>query len=81
MIYDATMFRNEFDMLRMRIEECQGADVTHVTVESQDTHRAVPKPLHAGQVARGGLQPGVGAGAQPGGADLRLGPRPARALG
>ena len=28
MIWDATMFRDEFDMLRMRVEECEGFEVT-----------------------------------------------------
>jgi Glycosyltransferase family 17 len=43
-IWAPVMFRNEFDMLRMRIEECAGFDVTHVAVEAPWTHRAVPKP-------------------------------------
>ena len=44
MIWAPVMFRNEFDMLRMRIEECDGFNVTHVAVEAPWTHRAVPKP-------------------------------------
>lgn len=46
MIYDAFMFRNEFDMLRMRVEAFEGAEVQHVAVEALWTHRAVPKPRH-----------------------------------
>lgn len=52
MIWCPVMFRNEFDMLRMRIEECDGAGVEHVAVEALWTHRAVPKPqLLAGWLA------------------------------
>jgi hypothetical protein len=43
-IWDATMYRDELDMLRMRIDEAAG--VQHVTVEAPWTHRAVPKPRH-----------------------------------
>ena len=44
-IWSPVMFRNEFDMLRMRIEECEGFQVQHLAVEALWTHRAVPKPL------------------------------------
>ena len=46
MIYDAFMIRDELDMLRMRVDEADGAPVTHVAVEAPWTHRAVPKPRH-----------------------------------
>jgi hypothetical protein len=47
-IWDAFMFRGEWDMLRMRIEECGRGPgpVTHVAVEAPWTHRAIPKPRH-----------------------------------
>lgn len=46
MIWSPVMFRDEFDMLRMRIEECEGFEVQHLAIEALWTHRAVPKPLH-----------------------------------
>jgi hypothetical protein len=47
-IWDTFMVRDEWDMLRMRIEQCEqtAEPVTHVAVEAPWTHRAVPKPLH-----------------------------------
>ena len=40
------MFRNELDMLEMRLAETAGAVDRHVLVEANQTHRGVPKPLH-----------------------------------
>ena len=49
MIWDAFMYRDETDMLRMRLDEADMAGVTHVGVEAGWTHRAVPKPRHLGR--------------------------------
>ena len=57
MIWDAFMFRDEFAMLDMRMEEFARAaaelaePVTHVAVEAAWTHRAVPKKLELAQSA------------------------------
>jgi hypothetical protein len=57
MIWDAFMFRDEFAMLTMRIEEFRRAaaeldePVTHVAVEALWTHRAVPKKLELAESA------------------------------
>src|SRR5215469_13195817 len=40
------MFKDELDMLGMRLEETAGWPVRHVLVESPVTHRGVPKPLY-----------------------------------
>ena len=45
MIWDAFMYRDEYDMLKVRLEAFSGYDVAHVLVEAPWTHRAVPKPL------------------------------------
>lgn len=39
------MFRNELDMLEMRLHELGRPGIVHVLVESPTTHRFVPKPL------------------------------------
>jgi hypothetical protein len=41
-----TMFRDEFELLAMRLEETAAWPVRTVVVESLITHRGVPKPLH-----------------------------------
>ena len=40
------MFRDELDMLEVRLTEMQDADVTHVVTEAPVSHRGDPKPLH-----------------------------------
>ena len=40
------MFKDELDMLEFRLTELEGYDVTHVLVESAQTHRGVAKPLY-----------------------------------
>ena len=40
------MFRNELDVLQMRLEEMQHLDVTHVLAEATQDHQGHPKPLH-----------------------------------
>jgi hypothetical protein len=45
-IWSPVMFRDETDMLQMRLEELAPYDVRTVLVESAVTHRGVPKPLH-----------------------------------
>ena len=44
-IWCPVMFRDETDMLQMRLEET-AAWARTVLVESPVTHRGVPKPLH-----------------------------------
>ena len=39
------MFRDELDMLEMRLHETDGLIDRHVIVEAETTHRGVPKPL------------------------------------
>lgn len=46
MIFDCVMFRDELDMLQMRLEELADYDARHVVVESPVTHQGHPKPLH-----------------------------------
>ena len=41
-----TMFKDEFDLLAMRLEETAAWPAKTVLVESVLTHRGVPKPLH-----------------------------------
>jgi len=45
-LFDTFMYRDELDMLTMRLEQfaAWGGDVEHVAVEAPWTHRAVPKP-------------------------------------
>jgi Glycosyltransferase family 17 len=45
-IWDCFMFRDELDMLEVRLREFESLDVTHVLVESPVTHRGDNKPLH-----------------------------------
>lgn len=45
-VWSPVMFRDELDMLEMRLEETAGWVDGHVIVESKVTHRGVPKPLH-----------------------------------
>lgn len=45
-IWDVFMFRDELDVLQMRLEALEhDSRVRHVLVESRVTHRGVPKPL------------------------------------
>jgi beta-1,4-mannosyl-glycoprotein beta-1,4-N-acetylglucosaminyltransferase len=44
-IWDTFMFRDELDVLEMRLESCEGWAVNHVLVESPVTFLGVPKPL------------------------------------
>jgi beta-1,4-mannosyl-glycoprotein beta-1,4-N-acetylglucosaminyltransferase len=44
-IYDTFMFRDELDMLEMRLSELDGKVHRHVLVEAATTHRGFPKPL------------------------------------
>ena len=46
MIYDCFMFRDELDMLEVRLREFEDRDVRHVLVEAPFTHRGGPKPLY-----------------------------------
>jgi hypothetical protein len=48
-IFDCFMFRDELDMLEVRLREYENQDVRHVLVESPVTHRGDPKPLHYGE--------------------------------
>lgn len=61
MIFDAFMYRDEVDMLDLRLEAFEGVDVLHVAVESPYTHRGVPKPLSlmAAMARLGGKHPGA----------------------
>ena len=45
-IWCPVMFRDETDMLQMRLEETGGWALRTVVVESAVTHRGVQKPLH-----------------------------------
>ena len=45
-IWAPCMFRDEFDMLDLRLEVMEPYPVTHILVEAPFTHRGVPKPLH-----------------------------------
>jgi hypothetical protein len=45
-IFDLTMFRDELDMLEVRLREFEDLDVTHVVAEAPVDHRGHPKPLH-----------------------------------
>jgi hypothetical protein len=52
-IWLPVMFKDELDMLEMRLEETAAWPVRHVIVESLITHRGVAKPLHyAGNLDR-----------------------------
>jgi hypothetical protein len=45
-LFDCFMFKDELDTLEMRLESMEhDSRVTHVLVESEQTHRGVPKPL------------------------------------
>jgi hypothetical protein len=44
-IWDPFMFRDELDMLEVRLEAMEGHDVVHVLVEAETTHRGELKPL------------------------------------
>lgn len=46
MLFDCFMFRDELDMLEVRLREFEDRDVTHVLVESATAHRGGSKPLH-----------------------------------
>lgn len=46
MIYDCFIFCDEFSLLKIRLAEMSGSNVTHVLVESPWTHSGLPKPLH-----------------------------------
>ena len=43
--FDCFMFRDELDMLEMRLHELDGQVDRHVIVESPFTHRGIAKPL------------------------------------
>ena len=43
--FDCFMFRDELDMLEMRLHELDGKVDRHVIVESPFTHRGIAKPL------------------------------------
>jgi Glycosyltransferase family 17 len=45
-IYDLVMLRDELDVLAMRCEHLERAQVRHVVVEASVTHRGEPKPFH-----------------------------------
>jgi hypothetical protein len=44
--WDCFMFRDELDMLEVRLHDLDGRVDAHVLVESPVTHRGDPKPLH-----------------------------------
>jgi len=44
-VWSPVMFRDELDMLDMRLHETDGLIDRHVIVEAETTHRGVPKPL------------------------------------
>ena len=46
MIWDTFMFRDELDMLELRLTHMQDYDVVHVIVEAPVSHRGSHKPLH-----------------------------------
>ena len=45
-VWSPVMFKDELDMLRVRLTETAGLVDQHVIVEAPVTHRGVPKPLH-----------------------------------
>ena len=45
-VWSPVMFRDELDMLEMRLHETDGLIDRHVIVEAETTHRGVPKPLY-----------------------------------
>ena len=45
-VWSPVMFRDELDMLEMRLHETDGLIDRHVIVEADVTHRGVPKPLY-----------------------------------
>jgi Glycosyltransferase family 17 len=46
LLLDVFMYRDEADVLEMRLREFEDLDVHHVLVESPVSHRGEPKPLH-----------------------------------
>ena len=45
-VWSPVMFRDELDMLEMRLHETDDLIDRHVIVEAETTHRGVPKPLY-----------------------------------